>query len=90
MKILTYINVPAGSEIETGAGKKTAPTSEGLYSLYELADERHNHSGWKWELQNAPKADGKIRYYWYQSGKFYEVGNDADNGIIYEEVEKIL
>lgn len=84
-KILIYVNVPSGTKVETGVGKKAAPTAEGLYSLYELADENHNHSGWKWELQNASKADGKVRYYWYQSGKFFEDGNDADKGIVYNE-----
>lgn len=90
MKMLVYMNVPSGTAVESGSGEKTAPDTEGLYSLYEFADENHNHSGWKWELQDAPKADGKCRFYFCQSGKFYEVGNDADNGIIYEEVEKIL
>lgn len=88
LKVLVYMNVPAGATVESGANEKTAPTEEGLYSLYELADENHNHSGWKWELQDAPKADGKVRYYWYVSGKFYEVGNDADKGIVYNEENK--
>ena len=45
LKVLVYMNVPSGTKVETGVGKKAAPTEEGLYSLYEFADENHNHSG---------------------------------------------
>jgi hypothetical protein len=44
-KFLIYINVPAGATVESGSGEKTVPDTEGLYSLYEFADENHNHSG---------------------------------------------
>lgn len=45
-----WMEVPAGTVVETGyPGKRlTAPKEEGLWTLYEIADENNCHVGWEW------------------------------------------
>lgn len=51
-KIFIRGNVRAGEEVWNGflgpGGYSVAPKDPGTYSLYELADEKNNHRGWKW------------------------------------------
>lgn len=52
ISILVHEHVEAGKKVWNGyvGGTQycTAPSEEGLYSLYELADENNCHAGWKW------------------------------------------
>ena len=48
-------HVNSGETIPNGysCGYMTAPKEQGLYTLYELADEHNCHQGWKWEKEAA-------------------------------------
>ncbi len=52
-EVFMYQHIKAGETVENGFpnGYCTAPKSEGLYTLYELADDSNNHMGWKWEKE---------------------------------------
>ena len=51
--ILIEAGVPAGKEIETGFSGwyMTAPAEEGVYSLFEVADENNTHVKFFWQKE---------------------------------------
>lgn len=88
---LIFINVAASTTIVIDSDYNytlTAPTAEGLYTLFEFTDYLDRHIGYGWEKQNATIADGKRRFRWNQSPArlFYEDGNPNDKGIEINEI----
>lgn len=61
-KIVIAKHVGAGETVENGYsnGYCTAPQTEGVYTLYELADEHNCHIGWKWEREYINPDTGEI------------------------------
>ena len=50
--VAEWKNIPSGQKVRSGFGYElTAPNEEGIYTLYELTDNRNNHCGWQWEKQ---------------------------------------
>lgn len=49
-----FQHIPAGTTICNGYpnGYCTAPSEDGLYTLYEMADESNCHVGWEWEKED--------------------------------------
>jgi hypothetical protein len=42
-------HVNAGEKVHDGYGHyKTAPSDPGCYTLYELANDNNQHTGWEW------------------------------------------
>lgn len=48
----TWMNISAGQSVPSGYDYDlTAPSNEGMYTLYEIVDENHCHVGWQWEKE---------------------------------------
>ena len=47
-----WMHIPSGMTVDDGFdGYMTAPEEPGLYTLYELFDDRNQHCGWEWEAE---------------------------------------
>ena len=72
-------NVPAGTVLDDGyGGYKTAPSEDGFYTLYEIADENNRHDGWEWEKEES------IVTYNYGTRMSCLLNNKPLNGLVME------